>query len=350
MSKHLLVIEDNTEVRENLEAILELSGFKVTTAFDGKDGVEKAVANPPDLILCDVMMPRLDGFGTLNILNQRSETYHIPFIFLTAKTEKADIRRGMNLGADDYITKPFYKDELLRVINIRLKRQEQLNKKVERDETGLTAFINTAKGFSALEQLSNDRKTRDYPKKEMLFYEGDYPRYFYLLQSGQIKLYKTNEYGKELIIRTIQAGEFFGYTALMENSDYTFSAAAIEKSTLVLVPREDFTNLLYANRDVSASFIRLLANNVTAKENQLLSLAYDSVRKRTAEALLKIYNDHGKESELSILREDLARMVGTAKESVIRVLTEFKKDKYIEIKGGGLITILDSEKLEMMPG
>ena len=350
MSKHILVIEDNTEVRENLEEILELSGFNVTTAVDGKNGVEKAVANPPDLILCDVMMPRLDGFGTLNILNQRSETYHIPFIFLTAKTEKEDIRRGMNLGADDYITKPFYKDELLRVISIRLKRQEQLNQKVGRNEKGLSSFINTAKGFSALEKLSNDRKTRDYSKKEMLFYEGDYPRYFYLLQSGQIKLYKTNEYGKELIIKTIQPGEFFGYTALIENNNYAFSASAVEKSTLVLVPREDFTDLLYANRDVSASFIRLLANNVTEKESQLLSLAYDSVRKRTAEALLKVYQEQGKKPEISILREDLARMVGTAKESVIRVLTEFKNDEYIEIKGGGLITVLDSKKLEMIPG
>lgn len=348
MSKHILVIEDNTEVRENLEEILELSGFEVTTAVDGKVGVEKAVECLPDLILCDVMMPRLDGFGTLNILNQRTDTYHIPFIFLTAKTEKEDIRRGMNLGADDYITKPFYKDELLRVINIRLKRQEQLNQKVSRNDTGLTSFINTAKGFSALEELSNDRKTRDYAKKEVLFYEGDYPRYFYLVQKGQIKLYKTSEYGKELIVKTIPAGDFFGYTALIKNEDYTFSAAATEDSTLVLIPREDFMNLLYANRDVSASFIQLLANNIVEKENQLLSLAYSSVRKRTAEALLKVSQEQGRKEKISILREDLARMVGTAKESVIRVLTEFKQDKYIEIKEG-LITILDEKALDEVP-
>jgi DNA-binding response OmpR family regulator len=110
MAKKILVIEDNSEVRENLEEILELSGYEVVVAEDGKVGVDKAISEKPDLILCDVMMPRLDGFGVLNILSKRSQTADIPFIFLTAKTEKSDFRRGMNLGADDYITKPFYKD------------------------------------------------------------------------------------------------------------------------------------------------------------------------------------------------------------------------------------------------
>ena len=114
--KRILVIEDNQEVRENLEEILELYGYDVTSAEDGKVGVDKAIEMLPDLILCDVMMPRLDGFGVLNILSKRRETASIPFIFLTAKAEKSDFRRGMNLGADDYIAKPFYKDELLSVL------------------------------------------------------------------------------------------------------------------------------------------------------------------------------------------------------------------------------------------
>ncbi len=350
MQKHLLVIEDNTEVRENLEEILELTGYTVTTAVDGKDGVEKALADPPDLIICDVMMPRLDGFGTLNILSKRSETFHIPFIFLTAKTEKEDIRRGMNLGADDYITKPFYKDELLRVIDLRLKRQAQLHQNTVRNAQGLNTFIDTAKGFAALEKLSDGQRSRDYAKKEILFHEEDYPRYFYLLQSGRIKLCKTNEYGKEFILKTLQPGDFFGYTALIENRNYTYSAAAVEDSTAVLVPREDFIELLYTNRDVSAGFIRLLADNVTEKEKKLLSLAYDSVRKRTAEALLRIYREQGEKPELQVRREDLAQMVGTAKESVIRILTEFKNDGYLEIESGGKIKILRIGKLEEVPG
>ncbi|MCB0555688.1 MAG: response regulator, partial [Phaeodactylibacter sp.] len=137
--KKILVIEDNGEVRENLEEILELSGYEVASAEDGKEGVEKALSNPPDLILCDVMMPHLDGFGVLNILSKKSSTANVPFIFLTAKAEKSDFRRGMNLGADDYITKPFYKDELLDVIETRLRKSEQLRKQFDRTELGLTA-------------------------------------------------------------------------------------------------------------------------------------------------------------------------------------------------------------------
>jgi len=128
--KKILVIEDNAEVRENLEEILELSGYEVLTAEDGKLGVEIALKEMPDLVLCDVMMPRLDGFGVLNILSKKSSTADIPFVFLTAKTEKSDFRRGMNLGADDYVTKPFYKDELLTVIETRLRKSEQIRKKI----------------------------------------------------------------------------------------------------------------------------------------------------------------------------------------------------------------------------
>ncbi|MCB0614637.1 MAG: response regulator, partial [Phaeodactylibacter sp.] len=156
--KKILVIEDNGEVRENLEEILELSGYDVLTAEDGKVGVEIALTDPPDLILCDVMMPHLDGFGVLNILSKKSSTANVPFIFLTAKAEKSDFRRGMNLGADDYITKPFYKDELLEVIETRLRKSEQLRKQFDKTEQGLTAFINEAKGYEELRKLSEERK------------------------------------------------------------------------------------------------------------------------------------------------------------------------------------------------
>jgi len=349
MKKHLLVIEDNTEVRENLSDILELSGFDVTAAVDGKDGVQKALEVQPDLIICDVMMPNLDGFGVLNILSKRTETYGIPFVFLTAKTEKEDIRRGMTLGADDYVTKPFYKDELLRVIEIRLSKAEKLRKSRGGEQNKLSSFFNAAKGFEELKKLSNDKRERAYGRKENIFQEGDYPRYFYQLKSGKVKIFKTNDYGKELILQNIKPGDFFGYTPIIENTEYQYSAAAVEKSEVILIPNEDFTNLLYANRDVSASFIKILANNVAKKEEQLLSLAYNSVRKRTANALLSIYSQQNNEGEIKVLREDLARMVGTAKESVIRILTEFKNDNWIDIKDG-IILILNKEDIEDVPG
>lgn len=350
--KKILIIEDNIEVRENLEEILVLSGYDVVSAPNGKMGVEQALEFLPDLIICDIMMPELDGFGVLNILSKRSNTSDIPFIFLTAKSENADFRRGMNLGADDYITKPFYKDELLQVIEMRLNKSERMRSKYQPSEEGLHAFINEARGYEELKKLSQDRKRKTLAKKALLFEEGDYPRYLYFVNQGKVKVFKTNEYGKEYIINIFTAGDFLGYVDLIQDSNYTESAAALEDSELSLIPREDFLKLIYANRDVSARFIKMLANNIAEQEDQLLNLAYDSVRKRVATALLKVYDKYvedGKSSPLQILRDDLARIVGTAKESVIRMLTEFKDDGYIAIEEGK-ISILAKEKLENMQG
>jgi len=122
--KKILVIEDNNEVRENIAEILELSTYRVVTAEDGKKGVELALREVPDLIVCDIMMPVLDGYGVLHLLSKHVETYGIPFIFLTAKSERTDLRKGMEMGADDYLTKPFDGIELLNAIEIRLKKAE----------------------------------------------------------------------------------------------------------------------------------------------------------------------------------------------------------------------------------
>jgi CheY-like chemotaxis protein len=125
----ILLIEDNTEIRENTAEILELANYKVVTAENGKDGIEKASAVKPDVIICDIMMPVLDGYGVLHMLNKNEELRNIPFIFLTAKTERLDFRKGMEMGADDYITKPFTELELLNAIEQRLKKVDVYKKK-----------------------------------------------------------------------------------------------------------------------------------------------------------------------------------------------------------------------------
>jgi len=344
--KKILVVEDNAEVRENLEEILELSGYEVITAKDGKVGVEKALKNPPDLILCDVMMPQLDGFGVLNILSKKSATANVPFVFLTAKTEKSDLRRGMNLGADDYVTKPFYKDELLDVIDTRLKKSEKLRKQFDKTDQGLSAFINEAKGYEELQRLPNERKVKHYKRRDIIFEEGDYPRYLHFVKSGKVKVFKTNEDGKEYIININKTGDFFGYLDLIKHDKYTESAAAMEETEISLVPKEDFVKLLNANRDVTSQLIKMLADNVSEKEEQLLNLAYNSVRRRVADAIL-LLSQKQEDGSISILRDDLARIVGTAKESVIRMLTEFKEDGYIKVVDGA-IYIVDAEGLKNM--
>ncbi len=122
---NILVIEDEPEMRRNLLTILKLEKFNATGAENGRVGVELAKKARPDLILCDVMMPELDGYGVLQALRQDPITISTPFIFLTAKGEKPDIRAGMNLGADDYLTKPVGKADLLNAISARLRRQHE---------------------------------------------------------------------------------------------------------------------------------------------------------------------------------------------------------------------------------
>ena len=110
--KKILLIEDDVVLRENTAELLELSNYDVIAASNGKIGVELAKTSLPNIIICDIMMPELDGYGVLEALAKNKKTKHIPFIFLSAKTERKDVRKGMDLGADDYITKPFEKMNL----------------------------------------------------------------------------------------------------------------------------------------------------------------------------------------------------------------------------------------------
>lgn len=348
--KKILVIEDNTEVRENIQEILELSGYEVITAENGKIGVEKAIKSIPDLILCDVMMPELDGFGVLHILAKKPSTTDIPFIFLTAKAEKTDFRKGMNLGADDYITKPFDDVELMDAIEMRLKKSERIKNAFDGTKAGLQAFISEARGQAEMEKLSENRATKNLRKKDYIYREGDRPRQLFFIASGTVKTFRSNEMGKEYITKIYATGEFLGYNALLQETTYQESAMVIEDAEISIIPKDDFMTLLHNNRDFSARFIKMLANNVDENEERLLSLAYNSIRKRVAEALVVLHAKHkdSERDEISILRDDLASIVGTAKESVIRTLTDFKKENLIEIQGGS-IKIIDLQKLDDMP-
>jgi CRP-like cAMP-binding protein len=345
--KKILLIEDNAEVRENTSEILSLAHYDVVTAHNGKVGVELAQKINPDLIICDIMMPELDGYGVLHILSKRPDTARIPFIFLTAKTEKTDIRKGMTLGADDYLTKPFDDTDLLNAIETRLKKSSLQQKNYPPTAEGLDSFIQDAQQALNLKDLCKEKKTKHFKKKADIFMEGDLPNNIYYIKSGSVKTYKTNPDGKELITNLYKANDFFGFESLLENIDQQDSAIALEDTELVIIPKHDFMTLLQSHRDVSNTFISLLCKKVAEKEAQLLTLAYNSVRQRTAEALLKMYNHQNAKESLSVPREDLAKMVGTAPESVIRVLSDFKDEGLIAIESGK-IKIISSPRLEQV--
>ncbi len=345
--KKILIIEDHEDIRENFAEILDLAGYETFTAENGKIGVEIAEKVRPDLILCDVMMPVLDGYSTLSILHKKLETADIPFIFLTAKSEKADFRYGMNLGADDYITKPFESNELLKVVEMRLAKSEKM-RQVTGDNSNhdFSLFINAAKGEEALKNLTIDRETRTFLKKSSIYTEGAVPRFLYYIEKGKVKLSKTNDDGKELIINILAKKQFFGFMSLLHGENQSDNATALEECTIVTIPKDDFISLLHANRDVSVNFIKLLAGNVVAQEEQLLHLAYNSVRKRVADTLILLHNRYDNKP-ISMLREDIAALAGTAKETVIRTLTDFREEKLIEVEDGK-ITVLSVEKLKKL--
>lgn len=346
--KSVLVIDDNTDIRENIAEILDLAGYRSITAENGKKGVEAAIREKPDIIICDIMMPELDGYGVLHLLRKNAGTENIPFVFLTAKTERSDFRKGMEMGADDYITKPFEEIELLNAIEIRLKKAAVLDNKYAPSQQGINQFLSDAKNAGLITQLSGQYNTEHYPKKQVLYQEGKRPRNLFLLVKGKVKAVKTHEDGKEYITDLFTDGHFIGYPALIEDKNYDDSAIVLEDSEIMQIPKDDFMQMIYGSMDVAAKFIRIITQNVKEKEERLLSLAYSSLRKRVAKALVDIHSKFNAEqpsAPLEISRDDFAHYVGTATESLIRTLSDFKSEKLISITEGK-ISILDLPKLK----
>lgn len=348
MAKTILVIDDNNDLRENTAEILDLAGYKTLTAENGKRGVEIATKEKPDVIVCDIMMPELDGYGVLHLLRKNAETQAIPFIFLTAKTERSDFRKGMEMGADDYVTKPFDDIELLNAIEVRLKKAEVLHQNYAATPQGLSQFVKDVKDSGLLKELSGQYAVESFHKKQTLYAEGKRPRFLYYLVSGKVKAFKGHEDGKEYITDLFSAGDFIGYTALIEDKNYDDSAAILEEAEIMQIPREEFLGMIQSDINIAAKFIRIVTQNVKEKEERLLNLAYSSLRKRVAKALVDIhekYNKPGQNSLIEFSREDIAQYVGTATESLIRTLSDFKSEGLIEIKSGK-ISIVALEKLK----
>jgi DNA-binding response OmpR family regulator len=357
--RRLLVIDDHDEIRENIVEILTLAGYETYAAENGKKGVQTALKEKPDLIICDIMMPDLDGFGVLHLLRKNASTENIPFIFLTAKTERADFRKGMELGADDYLTKPFDDIELLNAIEVRLKKFDIIQGKYASDQKGVNELIRDLNTSGLLKMQLDYYETQELPRKTSLYLEGKRPKYLYYLKKGKIKAFRVHEDGKEYITNLYTIGDFIGYLPLIENKSYDDSTEVLENAEIAMIPREEFLAGIYNDLHIAGKFIRLIAQNLQEKEERLLNLAYGSLRKRVAKALVDIHAKFIKGAEagtasergakegagisggkpmsttsLDISREDIAQYVGTATESLIRTLSDFKAEKLIEIRNG----------------
>lgn len=349
--KSILVIEDNKDIRENTTEILELAGYKTFSAENGKLGVEIALREKPDLVVCDIMMPVLDGYGVLHLLRKNEETLQTPFIFLTAKIERNDFRKGMEMGADDYITKPFEEIELLNAIEIRLKKAAVLQSNYPISQDGIAAFLKDVKGAGLMQELAEKYNIEKRDKKLSIYLEGRRPKFLYYLLKGKVKGFKNHEYGKEYITDMYSEGDFIGYTPIIENTNYEDNAIAIEDAEILLIPKEDFLQMIYGDLNVANRFIRIITQNIKDKEERLLNLAYSSLRKRVANALIELqhkFNPEQTTMHLEISRDDIAHYIGTATESLIRTLSDFKAEKLLEIRDGKIF-IADIGKLKNLP-
>ena len=348
--KKILVIEDNADVRNNMAEILELANYRVISAENGKKGVEIALGEKPDLIVCDIMMPVLDGYGVLHALQKNAETMNTPFIFLTAKSEKSEVRKGMEMGADDYITKPFSGTELLNAVEGRLKKADLLRQQFVNPEPQDEIARRTEAGHM-LKNLVEGRNINKYRKKQVIYFEGNRPSRLYYIEKGKVKTYKRNDEGKELVVELFTKGDFLGHTALLEGSNYKETAEAMEDTELAVIPKEDFDELTNRSHELTRTFIRLLTKNIREKEEHLIGLAYNSLRRKVAAALLELeekYNqDAASEFSIDISRETLATIAGTATESLIRTLADFKQEQLIDMNHGTII-LRNKHKLQNM--
>jgi CRP-like cAMP-binding protein len=348
MSKKVLIIEDNDDIRENVIEILELAGYTVASAANGKAGVELAFADVPDIILCDIMMPEMDGYGVLYLLSKRPETMAVPFIFLTAKAEHFDRRKGMEMGADDYLTKPFDDMELLSAIESRLKKKDNQQQFYSKSLDRLDNIVSKKGGLEELKKIIHERKSRAFKKGQVIYYDGDKGNGIYLVINGKVKTVKLAEDGRELMTGIYSAEDYLGINAMLTNEPYADTATALEDCLLCLIPKEQLDQLLNVYPEIAREFIKLLANDIREKEEQLLQMAYHSVRKKMAEALLRLYRQQANEEiTFKVAREDLAAMAGMATETVSRTLSDFKEEGLIE-KTGSTITLIDVPRLTKM--
>lgn len=344
--RKILIIEDNLEIREGTAEILELTGgYEVLTAADGRLGVEMALKHLPELILCDIMMPELDGYGVLYMLGKNEATMNIPFVFLTAKTERADIRKAMEMGADDYLTKPFDDLELLNAIESRFKKRDQLQAAQNGNNTN---NLDHNMQEMLLDQLVAGARIKRVKKKQAIYEAGDTPHFVYYVKTGKVRTFLSYIDGRELSTAIYVENQFFGYGSPLVNEQYSDSAVALEDSEIGLIPKDSFFELLVRRPVIAEKMIRMLSGDIRSKEVQMLGFAYDSVRKRVANALVHVAekSDNGTdECVIKISRDDLATIAGTANETISRMLADFKDERLIS-KEGNAIRIHSVSKLK----
>lgn len=330
---NILLIEDDRSLRENTKEILELAGYNVETAENGRKGVQLALSKDIDLILCDIIMPVLDGYSVLKELSTVPRTQKILFIFLTAKSGLKEIRAGMNLGADDYLVKPFEEQELLDTIHSRLLKFQISHKYNSNNSKNGSSKIADIQHFK--EYFIENGEKKNLMKNEVLFRENNLSRYVYFLKKGLIKTFKMDEYGKELITGIYHKESFLGLYSFNGLVSYPESSLAMGPSLLYRLPSNFLREAFKYNTQLTMELAQNIAEEIIELKNHLLQTAYSSALRKTINTILdfsqKMKFEENEMGEIS--RSDLANIAGISKESFIRCLSTLKNEGFINIEG-----------------
>ena len=339
----ILVIEDEQALRENLICLLDAENFEVFGAGNGKTGVELAKAHLPDLIICDVMMPILDGFGVLATLRANLSTTTIPFIFLTAKVDKTDLRQGMELGADDYLTKPFSRKELLAAIAVRLEKQaiisQQQSQRLEELRSSialslpieLRSPLNNILGFSQL--LIEDTEVME--RKE-------------IREMAQI-IQKSGERLERLIQNFLMYAELELIATVPErveglrNSQTSSAASVIETLALFEAKRADRAADLQL--ELQDSSVQIAKGKLEKIMTELLDNAFKYSKVQTPIRIIAAPDAQN----YVISVTDYGRGMSTADIAQIGAYRQFERKLY-EQKGSGLGLVIVKRLAELLGG
>ena len=351
MAQKILLIANDPAVRAATCDILELANYQVFQAADGKSGVEQALSDIPDIIISEVGMPGLDGFGVLHLLQHKPWFGNVLFIMLCSSMNKTELRKAMEMGADDVIIKPFEGTELLSCLETRIRKKEQ-GAKLRRDTELGTPLIETEKELQ--EFLVKDRNIDRYNRKQLVIREGDRPTKVFYIVVGKARSYKTHPDGKDLVIDLYGPGDYIGYADVLNDTNYSETVETLDYTELALIPRRDFEEVIRNNTIATRKFIQRVINRSSRMQNRLLWLAYHSLRQKVAAALLQLKEKYGctpdGNFEINLNRTAFASIAGTATESSIRTLGEFKAERLIELEGDGTIRLLNEKKLSQMIG
>lgn len=332
MKKKVLIIENEKLLRENIVELLEIADYEVRSAPNGKVGLRSAHSFSPDIIVCDIAMPEMDGYSVLEKLTENEGTHHIPFIFLSSKAEKNEMRKGMNMGADDYLTKPFDEEELLGAVASRLAKVHLLKENWKQIQQEAEAGVHDLDG---LKKFIYDHGTYfSIHKNEPIFGRGDRGNYVYLIERGAVRSYRVNEEGKEIATGLTSDNDLFGFLCIARDGTYTESAIALNDTTAYGISKGTFRALIEKNPKMALAMIELLADTISHRNSYVLKIAYESVRRKTAETILcfaRVLHSAPGEA-LKIARSDLASVAGIATETLSRTLNDFKKEGLIDIE------------------